>query len=112
MSISELEISNGLCLDVEDNKPDSNHSQISINNLKANVIIGNKTLVLVGIIAFEKSIGKNTLRHYVAYCRNLQGCWKKCIFYYLIFKVYFFRKFPSRNPHLMLVKVHTIFGFK
>ena len=77
MSISELEISNGLCLDVEDNKPDSNHSQISINNLKANVIIGNKTLVLVGTIAFEKPIGKNTLRHYVAYCRNLQGCWKK-----------------------------------
>ena len=60
MLISKLEISNVLCFDVEDNNLDSNRSQMSINNLKATVIIGNKTLVLVGTIAFEKPIGTNS----------------------------------------------------
>ena len=70
--LSDLEVSNVLSLDEEDNKLELNNSPIFINNLQATLLIANKTLIRVGVVAFEEPIGTNTLRHYVAYCRSLQ----------------------------------------
>ena len=75
--LSDLEVSNVLSLDVEGNEPELNNSPIFINNIQTTLLIANKTLILVGVVAFEEPIGTNTLRHYVAYCRSLQGCWTK-----------------------------------
>lgn len=75
LSVSELQIIHMLCLDIEDINTGSNVCLLSLEKLPISVKIGKQLLLLIGIVAYQEPIGNNLLRHYVSYCRNIEGKW-------------------------------------
>lgn len=73
----ECEMKHLLCIDVEDNDLNGENYCIKLENIRTNITIGKQILTLVGLIEFQKPIGSNQFRHYLAYCRNSEGFWLK-----------------------------------
>lgn len=73
--VTSIQVNYLLCLDVEDSIQDK---LINLNDMKITLDLEEQSLILVAVIGFEEPIGKEKLRHYVAYSSNFNGSWLKC----------------------------------
>lgn len=68
-----IDINYLLCLDVENTV----QITINLNEINPRIKFGEQAFILIGVIGFKESIGKEKLRHYTAYTRNFNGLWLK-----------------------------------
>lgn len=65
-----FEIKHMICVGVEDLTVNTEDCYVELGKLTRSLLLGQQEFVLVGLIAFEEPIGKQVIRHYVAYCRE------------------------------------------
>lgn len=75
--IADIYINNIISIDIEDMQKNTTSCLVKLNKLITNISIQKQTFILIGIVGFEEPIGDNVSRHYVAYCKSIQGSWMK-----------------------------------
>lgn len=77
LHFKKLDINNILCVDIENSKNCTvdNNNTVQLDKLITTITIDEKTLILIGVIAFQEAIREVDTRHYIAYCRSIEDSW-------------------------------------
>ena len=75
--LKNFQVKQILCIDIEKLpfETDEYDCSLKLEDSKFIIKMEKQTLVLIGIVGFENCIGPDLQRHYLAFCRSLDGKW-------------------------------------